>query len=813
MPDLFALRDLEPPMGDTAGRGLLATTQAVWADAPDGHPGRRILHARTVHLPGAVPLRRLGLRRAQGYHKCGSHMDLDHVEAFRVRAFVNGGWTTVLDEPDADVPRLDSVAWYDLPSVDASAVRVEVLRSNADGSWPSWNLATGAFLLDAAILPPQAPRDERLLTVGEIDLSDLPGGVAAAVEDGAVRFRAAGFDVAFALTRAAMTHLNVQGDGATGDASANLLRTAPGFVFQGPTLAPTGEAPVAMPALRWKASGTTTVRGNTVRYDLDLDGRMRLVLTWTVEPGALRLHIVRETDGAIRAHTSSAWTLALDPRVSPAHVVGPIRTTGESGGVDLPAWLEIPRFGSLCIEATGDVWLRSDVFRPDARTQIELKLAETADDDGDTVLPAGRAEATVTLRLDRLAVPLRDDAPQALKDAVRRYALTALTYRPDTATLTNNGASMHCPLCLDNWAELAAQVGEALPGFPADELVRTTLERWLTDAPGYGSGWIVQDGERHMAEDEYLMTGTAGLLGLATYLESSGTAAWLRDFAGPIRTQLDRMRARDLDGDGLVESPYRTGTSGSGQWSTCWWDVLSFGWKDAFSNALLYPALRRLATVLPALGAPELAEGLGDWADRLKASYLPTFYNPDTGWLGGWRCAEDRLHDHAFLFVTGAAVTADLLDDEAARDATRRLLDELKRQRFPDLSLGLPGSLWTIPDADRADILQGYPYGFYQHGGFTHAQARHFLGALYRTGFDADANALLETLCNGLAAGRVTGGMGSGADWHYPDGRACGYEGLLTDQFGILTLALERFGSQQRLELVNGQPRLANDRS
>lgn len=792
MPDLFALRDLEPPMGDTAGRGMLATTQAVWTNAPNDQPGRRILHARTVHLSAAVPLRRLGLRRAQGYHKCGSQMDLDHVEHVRVRAFANGDWTTVLDEPHADVPRLDSVAWYDLPSVDASAVRVEVRRSHADGAWPSWNLATGAFLLDAATLPPQAPRDERLLTVGEIDLSGLPDGVAATLEDGGVRFRTDGIDVAFALTRAAMTHLNLRGDGATGDAAANLLRTAPGFVFQGPTLAPTGDAPVAMPSLRWKVNGTTTVRGNTVEYDLDLDGRMRLRLAWTVEPNALRLKIVRDVPAPLRAHVSSAWTLALDPRISPAHVVGRLRTTGETGGVDLPAWLEIPGFGSVRIDAEGDVGMRSDVFRSDARTQIELKLAETATDDGDYAIPEGRAEATVAFRLDRLAVPLRPDAPQAVRDAVRRYALTALTYRPDTATLTNNGASMHCPLCLDNWAELAAHVGEVLPGFSADELVRTTLERWLTDAPGYGSGWIVQDGKRHMAEDEYLMTGTAGLLGLATYLESVGTADWLRAFVRPIQTQLDRMRRRDLDGDGLVESPYRTGTSGSGQWSTCWWDVLSFGWKDAFSNAVLYPALRRLANVLPALGTPELADGLDEWADRLKASYAPTFLNPDTGWLGGWRCQDGLLHDHAFLFVTGAAVTAGLLDDATAKDATGRLLAELKRQNFPDLSLGLPGNLWAIPDADRADILQGYPYGFYQHGGFTHAQARHFLGALVQTGFEADADALLATLCDGLAAGRVTGGMGSGADWHYPDGRPCGYEGLLTDQFGMITLALQR---------------------
>ena len=361
MPDLFALRDLEPPMGDTAGRGLLATTTALWTDAPEGEPGRRIVHARTVHLAGPVPLRRVGVRRAPGYHKCGSLVDLDHVEAFRVRAYHDGRWTTLLDDAHAETPRRDGVAWADLGGALASAVRVEVRRSHADGTWPSWNLASGAFLLDAATLPPLAPRDERLLDVGTVDLSGLPEGVTATHEDGAVRFRTSGtgenagggFDVAFALTRAAMTHLNVQGAGATADASSNLLRRAPGFSFQGPTLAPTGEVPVAMPSLRWNVEGTTTVRGNTVRYDLALGGRLRYVLTWTVEPDALRLHIVRTADHALRAAASSAWTMGFDTHATPPHVVGRLRTQGETGGVDLPAWLDLPGFGSLRVEAEG----------------------------------------------------------------------------------------------------------------------------------------------------------------------------------------------------------------------------------------------------------------------------------------------------------------------------------------------------------------------------------------------------------------------------------------------------------------------------
>ena len=53
---------------------------------------------------------------------------------------------------------------------------------------------------------------------------------------------------------------------------------------------------------------------------------------------------------------------------------------------------------------------------------------------------------------------------------------------------------------------------------------------------------------------------------------------------------------------------------------------------------------------------------------------------------------------------------------------------------------------------------------------------------------------LLSRLCKGLADAAVYGGCRSGLDWRYWDGRPCGYEGLLTDQFGILNVALARYG-------------------
>ena len=785
-------------MGDTAGHQPLAFNRAIWAspiDGEDGAPEHRIIHARIWQGHAPARLHRLGLRRAQGYHKCGSTVDRDWVTAFRVLYWDGDAWRVHLEEHDVERPGPDETIWFDLGGLETATVMIEVRHGGIDEWWPSWNLTAGAFVLEGEPLGALAPRCETLLDVTEVALTGLPDGLTATHTHGEVRYRSASLDVGFCLNRAGFSHLGLDEDG-TGATDVNLLRHGPGLFFQGPQLHPVGSAPVAMPSLRNATRGTTRVHGNRVTYTLTLgETGQRYRLAWEILPDRLILRAEREAEHALRAWRSNAWTLGLNCTAVPAHVVGETMRTSETGLVKLPAWWHAPGFGSFLLDAGSDATLRSDATRPLDMTTVEFKLGEEPQPEGDYLLPAGRFQSRFEWRLDRPEVTLREDTPREIERAVERCTLTALTYRADTATLTNNGASMHCPICMDNWSASAVQIGRVLPHLTALDLVRDSLERWLDGGPGYTSGRIQQDGEIHDAEDEYIMTGTACLLGLADFLDYAGTADWLARYHDPIRIQLDKMRARDVDDDGIVESTYRTGVSGTGQWSTCWFDVTSYGWKDAFSNALLYPALVRLAQRFPELGAPDLADGLGDWAERLRASYTPTFYNEKTGWLAGWRCKEDRLHDWAFLAPSGAAVCGGLIDEDLARDVIERLWNESLRVRMPDPYLGLPGNLWPIPDEDLADIMQGYPLGYYQNGGRTHSQARHFVGALYRVGLTREADYLLSRLCKGLADGVVFGGCRSGLDWRYWDGRPCGYEGLLTDQFGVLSVALARYGT------------------
>ena len=181
------------------------------------------------------------------------------------------------------------------------------------------------------------------------------------------------------------------------------------------------------------------------------------------------------------------------------------------------------------------------------------------------------------------------------------------------------------------------------------------------------------------------------------------------------------------------------------------------------------------------------------WANSLREAYFKTFFNPATGRFAGWVCQEGKLHDHAFLPLNGAAVAAGLVEASVGKQILLGLLAEMKHVKMPKAHFGLPGNLLPIPDEDLADITQGYPFGYYQNGGLTHAQTCHFLRGLYKVDLQQEADCILDELCSGFASGRVYGGNKSGVDWRYWDGRPCGYEGLLTDQFGFLAIALERY--------------------
>jgi len=680
------------------------------------------------------------------------------------------------------------------------AVIIEVRRTGIDGWWPSWNITTGAFILEGELLDPGVGRSERWLDVDKVDLGRLPMGVEAEQVDGSIRYRTPCFEVGFRLDRPALSFLGL-GIEDVARRSQNLLLTNPVKCDQGLQLHPVGQAATVAPAIRCDLQGAVKVRGAKVFYDVRADIQ-HYQLEWTVTRLGLSLKVVRTATRSERMWHSSAWTLGWNNAVSPTHAVGKMMHRGETGALRPPVWLNAPGFGTWLISSESDqAVVRSESRRLEDLHQVELKVGEVAQSDGLHRLPKGRFEATFRISPIRPPASLRRNAPVVVKQAWERTYFVAPTFRSDIGTLSNSGASMNCPICMDTWTATLPRLGleQALPGTPSgSELLRISIERWLAGGPGYAAGRLSFDGKIHDADDEYLMTGAAILRAIGDYLNTAATPAWFRQHRKEIADKITAAQGRDLDGDGLIESPYRTGTSGSGQWSTCWLDVTSFGWKCAWSNAILFGALRELAAGFTRFGDAAMAAELKNWAHTLRASYRPTFWNNASGWLAGWRCADDRLHDYAFLPVNGTAVREGLLPPDAALSAMQGLLAESRRVRMPDPALGLPMNLWPIPDEDRADILQGYPFGYYQNGGRTHSQTRHFVMALYAVGLRSEADALLERLCVGFAEASTFGGNRTGVDWRTWQDTPCGYEGLLTDQFGLLEAIHWRWSKTSR---------------
>ena len=172
-----------------------------------------------------------------------------------------------------------------------------------------------------------------------------------------------------------------------------------------------------------------------------------------------------------------------------------------------------------------------------------------------------------------------------------------------------------------------------------------------------------------MTNPPYLDTYPSLLISAADYVQASGDNAWLeRNYAG-VTKWMDAMLAMDHDGSGLIEF------ARNGNYNTMhdpnapaanWWDGINFGHKDAYSNALAYRALCQVGAAVETIGHREDAARYRAAAEKLRASYFKTFYNPATRILGGWRSADGELHDYWFPWVNGIAIHYGLVPKDKA---------------------------------------------------------------------------------------------------------------------------------------------------
>jgi hypothetical protein len=305
----------------------------------------------------------------------------------------------------------------------------------------------------------------------------------------------------------------------------------------------------------------------------------------------------------------------------------------------------------------------------------------------------------------------------------------------------------------------------------------------------------------------FLDANAGPLIAAWDYVEATGDTAWLRRRIERLEFISEFLAKRDVDGDGMVEAVQsgNRNTLKQPARSCAWWDALNCGHKDGYTNAVIYRAWRCLAELEGQLGRAEKQTRWNGLADRLKAAYAKTLYNPANGWLAWWKSQDGELHDYAAPLVNGMAIEYGLVEPAQGREILARLWKKIDAVGFKRFDLGIPPMLVPVR---RSDYLQpeacGLPqkedgadtFGQYQNGGISAGHVLHFLAAHYVVGQPERADRVLEAMLGRQAEGKFQNGVrdvgNQGIDWTDWNGKPTGYEGFLADSFRFLQAVLLR---------------------
>jgi hypothetical protein len=209
-----------------------------------------------------------------------------------------------------------------------------------------------------------------------------------------------------------------------------------------------------------------------------------------------------------------------------------------------------------------------------------------------------------------------------------------------------------------------------------------------------------------------------------------------------------------------------------------------------------YRAFRCAADLERRLGRTEKAKLYRRRAERIRAVYYSTFYNPRTGVLAGWRSKDGQLHDYYFTFVNGAAVAYGLVTPAQGNAIMDRMQAKMRQVGYRNFRLGLPGNLIPVARKDYRSDLAGHKedgsdiFQNFENGGATACYAHFYIQALYALGRRAEADAILDGMLEGYREGAFQNGLGGGGEWRRWNGTRSGYEGLLTDSYYTLSVLI-----------------------
>jgi hypothetical protein len=518
---------------------------------------------------------------------------------------------------------------------------------------------------------------------------------------------------------------------------------------------------------------------------------------WTFEFSARRMHLHSSYSGE---NPPPSLVFNFNPHINHATLLG---LMNDDGSVRLPALMHLPDQGTFRVTSSAGKGL---ALGYDA---LRYPEAQQADDYVKVTFPAASA-ALPQLDYTLEVVAIHPGSPELERDprfdGFRRNWLNIFQLNPRLRVLANHAASDPCAFTVFEYSSVAERTPPLAPGLTALDLIRQTLDRYLSGMKAYGmAGYAPNDPTTRY---DYLDTYPSLLIAAWDYVRGSKDEAWLRKNYAGLKEWATKMLAMDREGNGLLEYP---ASGNSGSWPerlalrpANWWDTIGFAHEDAYSNALAYHALLGMTEMARRANRPEDAQLYGSRAEKLRAVYFDTFYNPTTGVLAGWRSADGKLHDYYFTFVNGAAITYGLVPKDKANQIMDRLLAKMKEVGYTHFEYGLPGNLIPIRREDYVDHDKrfGGPekedgsdgFQIYENGGATACYAYFTIQALYQLGRHEEADAILFPMLYGFEQGGFQGRGPNGMtyDWKAWDGTPHGYEGLLVDGYQALLAVLSR---------------------
>ncbi len=454
----------------------------------------------------------------------------------------------------------------------------------------------------------------------------------------------------------------------------------------------------------------------------------------------------------------------------------------------------------------GEEWLRASAA-PAGWQPCELRLVLTLDG----VL---QPQTSTTLRLSVVDLLCPADMDAATWAGIGRCYLNNWQVSSDwhaerAGLLANNVVSDPAGCSFWFYADAMLFWHEVAKDVDVRPLLRRSLDYWLSQHVS-ANGHVNAFGHMY---DLYCVTGPSLLISAWDYWQLADDTAWLENALPRLHLMGDYLLRRDVDRDGLVESIHSGNAWGlrDPDRADVWFEMMHFGHKNAYLNALAYRSLLCLAEMLEATGHPGGGRWYREHADRLKVAFQSQMYDPQSGWFVSWISADGEVHNYGHTFVNGLAVAYGLVSPEEGAGILSRLHGVLRESGFDNWQCGVPAN---VRPCRRADMIQpritmdGEPaddtfrwpeglseaasYGYRYPNGTLHPMLTTFyLHGLQVAGLHDLADPILSAMTDNARRGGLQNGIVNlgycGAEHFLIDGKTCGYEGILADNWLFLT--------------------------